>query len=117
MREETRRRLDRLDAGARRTKWAAIGVGLATVIGLAFVAFQAPTVREIDAIVRFARIQHNTDTGQPYTTLELELANGKVVQGLSVAPSLPPRPGARIIVSERQYWLGFHSYYWEGKKR
>jgi hypothetical protein len=109
--------LDRVAAAERRVTWLAIGLGALLTLGLALFSLEPSDVTEVEAIVRFARIQHDEESGRRYTALEFQLADGKVVKGSSIAPSLPPRPGDHVIVRERRYWTGYRSYQWEGKMK
>ena len=69
--------------------------------------------RQVTATVRAAAVQHNPDTGQPYTWIESQLENGKIVRASGAWPRLPDR-GAKIVLTEHAGRLGFHGYSWHG---
>jgi hypothetical protein len=115
MREETRRKLDSLRAGERRTRFMLIAAGAAAVAAVGAMVAQPPGAKtEIEAVVLTARIDHEWDTGKRYMAIESRLKNGKTVLAYS-DQMLAPRPGAHIILIEQASWIGFHSYTWDGR--
>lgn len=114
MRDETRRKLGRRLALKRGVSWLAIALGAAALVALAFIGVPSWTVREVEAVVRVAVVKGGGKSANAQATLELELADGRIVRGRGLAPIAPPRPGARIIVRERTM-LGFRSYEWHGR--
>ncbi len=113
MREETKRKFDRLHACERRRLWTAIAFGAVMTIGLGFWLLPSGESRHVAAIVRTAAFQHNPDTGQPFMWIESQLENGKIVRASGVWPRLPDR-GAKIVMTGHAGRLGFHGYSWHG---
>ena len=114
MRDATRRKLDRQLALRRGARWLAILLVASALAALAFLTLPQSTVREVEAEVRVAFIGNDGRRANPYTTLELQLPDGRIVMGRSTTP-LAPRPGDRIIVQERRTFLGFRAYTWDGR--
>ena len=113
MREDTRKRLDRLqrqDIYA----WRPALVVLVLLFG-GFFAFRT-TVREERAVsgtVQYAAWRLNEDTGQQYPDIQVVLDNAALVRAGSLAPALPA-VGARVTLRQRAMLLGYTIYEWDG---
>jgi hypothetical protein len=114
-RAETRHRLDGLIRRDRARKWLLALAGAAAVLGLGYaIVFQSPpTVREVEAVVRLAAFNID-DTGQRYISIDAQLDNGKLVRAGSQL-GIPPKQGARIVLTESVGLLGYHVYEWYGR--
>jgi hypothetical protein len=116
-RPETRHKLDGLVRRNRAHKWLLALVGAAALVGLGYaIVFQSPpAVREVEAVVRLAKMNID-DTGRRYIIIDAQLDNGKIVRA-GTLQAIAPRQGARILLTERVGLLGYHSYEWYGLTR
>lgn len=117
MRDETRKKLDVLQKGDRIPFF---GVAMATI----FVAlFSLPwwsreDTRAVLGIARFAAPYVDTGLGQRGLSLQVELADGKLVNAGSfpLVGLRPPIAGTTIKLTERRSFTGFRSYVWAPPK-
>jgi hypothetical protein len=115
VRDETRRKLDRLLQSERWLRWLAVAVGAALLIVLA--AWIIPREgHPIDAVVKVAVVDNDPNDGQRRMWIEGRLENGKYVRARGFN-TMPPTPGAKIVLTERVTWLGHHTYEWDGQTR
>ena len=116
MRNETRRKLD---AETRREwwqlRWAAVAALIAGLVG-AYVAtpWSIDRRRDVEAVVTYATIKTDADTGSSYTTLDAKLDNGQLVRARGL-PQMLPASGARVVLEERSRWFSVHEYVWTGR--
>ncbi len=116
MREDTKRRLDRLVARDRWATWLLVLAVVAVIACLTIVGFQPPRSHtQLQAIVRTAYVQID-DAGQRYLVLEVELENGQRVRVASFSLR-PPEAGKPITVTEAVGWLGNRTYQWDGQTK
>lgn len=114
MREETRKRLDRLEAKGI-LGWVSASAVLALMLA-GFVAYHttARDARHVAGTVQSADWRLNEDTGQSYPFIEVKLDGGPAVRVGSMAPALPS-VGDRITVRERAMLFDYMTVYeWDG---
>lgn len=116
MREETRKRLDRL-----RRQEISVWIPALSVVILVLGSFYAfrTTVRverEVSGVVQRAVWRINDDTGQRYPDIQVILDNDALVRVGSMAPSLPDI-GDRIALRKRKMLIGYTTYQWDGPSR
>jgi hypothetical protein len=70
--------------------------------------------RRVEAIVQVAYLKNNPETGQRYISIQAKLDNGRLIQSRGIAV-MPPAQGERIVLRERVSWIGYTSYFWEGR--
>jgi hypothetical protein len=116
VRDETRKRLDRLHRRSGRE----IAVMFAAVIlffgiPLYFLRINQ-SEREVSGTVQWAAWQNDPNTGQRYPDVEVRLDDGSLVRLNTLIPGLPEK-GARVTLREQTSNFGFRSYFWDGPKQ
>ncbi|WP_295558913.1 hypothetical protein [uncultured Hyphomicrobium sp.] len=113
MREETRKRLNRLRRHVT-SLWLPSFVVLVLLFG-GFFAFRTTVrkEREVAGVVQSAVWRVNDDTGQPYPDIQVVLDNDGVVRVGTIAPSLP-KVGDRVTLKKRKMLIGYTTYQWDG---
>jgi hypothetical protein len=96
--------------------WSGLTLGAVVLIGLAaFLALREGRPRMLNAVVRVSAVESVPDTGQRYMWIESRLDGGKYVRATGLLQAEPPRPGAKIVLTERVSWLGRRFYEWYGQ--
>lgn len=115
MRPEVRAKLDAADRlhHGRGALIGALVVG-AMLYGLWQLSWSTVEQRPLDGIVRFASPYVHPETGQRSLHLQVELADGKLVNAESfpLVALTPPAIGSAIRLTERRSFTGYHSYVW-----
>ena len=113
MREETRKRLDRLWR-QEISAWLPVFVVLVLLFG-GFFAFRTTVraEREVAGVVQRAVWRINDDTGQRYPDIHVILNNNALVRVGSMAPALPDI-GDHIKLRKRKMLIGYTTYQWDG---
>lgn len=114
MREETRKRLDRLQAQGI-IGWMPVVAVLALLFaGFFAIHMGAREEREIAGTVQSAKWRLNDDTGQHYPFIEVKLDSGASVRVGTLAPALPA-VGDRITLRQRALLFDYMTVYeWAG---
>lgn len=114
MREEARKRLERLGTKAV-YGWVSVIAGLGLLLA-GFLTFHVWTgaERHVAGTVQSADWRLNDDTGQHYPFIEVKLDGGGSVRVGSVAPALPT-VGDRITLRQRAMLFDYMKVYeWDG---
>ena len=113
MREDTKRKLDALARGERRSLWLAAGFGAAATIAFAYWVIPPGETHQVRATVQQAFVGTDTLTGQRQMSIRAQLDNGKII-GASGYWAILPERGSKIVLTEHEGRLGFHDYSWHG---
>jgi hypothetical protein len=114
MREDSRRKLDRLLAADRRIV-IFYGAALTMLFGVGYVAWVAPSRASRDAtgIVRKRWTTRSLETQKVTLKLEVLLDDGRYAVATATHRNLP-EIGSRITLREETNWFWYHLYYWDG---
>ena len=114
MREDTRKRLDRLHIRDWLGWLPVLGVLIALAGGLIALHMSAGSPRAVQGTVATADWRLNEDTGQHYPHIEVKLDGGMEVRVGSFATTLPA-VGTRIVVRQRGLLFDYlTTYEWDG---
>lgn len=113
MRDEARKRLDRLQRTDLAAWIPALAVLAIVFIGLFVFRAAVRDERPVSGTVAHASWRLNDDTGQRYPDIQVVLDNTALVRAGSMAPALPA-VGARVTLRQRAMLLGYTTYEWDG---
>jgi hypothetical protein len=113
MREETRKRLNRLSQLEISAWFPALAIVIVVFMGLFAFRTTVRAEREVSGVVQRAVWRINDDTGQRYPDIHVILDNDALVRVGSVAPSLPDI-GDRVKLRKRKMLIGYTTYEWDG---
>lgn len=119
VREETRRKLDRLLRRQRVVLAMVLVVGALLAVGVGYFVHHQPVISELTvmATVTVAGIELEGDSGQRVLTIQARLDDGRLVRIRGGVQGLPPKPASRIVVREKVTAIWGRSYTWTGEVR
>lgn len=117
MRDETRKKLDRM-VSARDGQWLIRGgMGILAGVVLVLVVQVAPPPdagRQLNATMKAALIHVEPETPHPIIELRVELEDGRLVRAASRTGTTPPVNG-KIVLTEYEAWFGGKTLVWDGR--